>query len=223
MMRTWLPRVAAGLCVLPLIAPVGCGSSTPSNRPTEVIRAAPAADASPVAPAPASPAPSPDPMPDTVRIVPDDLPPLVAFELPDQFDATHRVIFPTDRVTILAAGDRDGSPQLDGWTVPLVEEFGDRIDIIGIAIVTGIDPLFRPFVRGVICQQRPVQPVLLDWDGRVSQPLDCEPACANLFVVRRDGRVRMRALGAATPTALRAVSREVRLLLGLREDGHGPE
>ena len=218
-MRT---RLAVHCLLLVCLLSVGlsaCSTTgTPSGRPTEVLHAdgesRPAAQQPEPEPLPTPTPVVPAPLPDNVRIMPDDLPPLVPFRLLDQFNEPRLIDFPAARPVVLAVGDRDGSPQLDAWTLPLFERFGDRIDIIGIALVTGIEPVFRSFVRAVIKQQRPDSPVLLDWTGDVTKPLDCESGCANLYIVRPDGMVRMRALGAATPPALHAIIHEIRVLLG---------
>lgn len=119
---------------------------------------------------------------------------LAAFVLPDQFGTNHTVSFPRTRPLILLLGDRRGSEEVDAWIAPLKQRWDGVADLLGIADVSAAPRFLRNRIREAIRKQRP-RPLMLDFDGSVTDPLHCLPKTANLLVVAPDGRIVARESG----------------------------
>lgn len=126
------------------------------------------------------------------------------FELRDQFDRRLAYRFPKERVSVLVFGDRKGSAQVEGWVAAIHERYGERIDLHGVAVLTSVPSLFRGFARSQF-RKRIRFPLLMDFDGRVSEGYGYETDVANIFVIARDGTVVLKATGAATADGLKRV------------------
>jgi hypothetical protein len=124
-----------------------------------------------------------------------------SFELEDQFQKNFSVKFPADKVTILVFGDRNGSNQIEGWVRPLYGKYSDGIYIFGVAELSAVPWVARPFVRGII-KNKSKTSIMLDWSGKISKSYGYQKNKANLFVVDKAGNVIAEKRGAATPSAL---------------------
>lgn len=111
---------------------------------------------------------------------------LQTFELPDQFGDNHRYEFPRKRPLIILIGDRKGSEEVDAWIAPLKKHFASSADITGIADMRGVPRFLRDRITAAIKKNRPV-PVMLDYDGIVTDRLPCVRKVANVFVVGPQG------------------------------------
>lgn len=127
-----------------------------------------------------------------------------SFELTDQFGNTNRVEFPRSRPLLLLIGDRRGSEEVDAWIDPLKQRWGDLADLAGIADVSAAPRFIRGRILEGIRRQRP-RPLMLDFEGKVTAPLQCTAKTANLLVVARDGRLLARLTGKPDATKLAAV------------------
>jgi hypothetical protein len=137
------------------------------------------------------------------------------FQLSDQFDKAHRIQFPMDRPCVLAFGDKDGSGQIEGWIKPLYEQYGDRIDIQGVAELGMVPGFARGMVKGIMSALTK-NPVMLDWDGTVSKAYDyAGGGQAAIVVVDGDGAIRWRQTGAVTADGLAAAQDVLERLLVL--------
>src|SRR4051794_2114674 len=83
-------------------------------------------------------------------------------ELNDQYDAPHRLTFPTTNITVLTIADRKGSEQVDGWIAALKARYAGRINLRGIADVGGAPAFIRARIRKKFQEAREY-PVMLDW------------------------------------------------------------
>ena len=119
---------------------------------------------------------------------------LAAFVLQDQFGTNHTVSFPRARPLILLLGDRRGSEEVDAWIAPLKQRWDGVADLLGIADVSAAPRFLRNRIREALRKQRP-HPLMLDFDGSVTDPLHCLPKTANLLVVAPDGRIVARESG----------------------------
>lgn len=124
------------------------------------------------------------------------------FTLEDQFGNKTSVQFPASKVVVLVFGDREGSEQVEGWVRPLYNKFGNRIFIFGIAELSAVPWVARPIVRGII-KSKSENSIMLDWSGKIARSYGCEKKKANVFVINRDGVVKVEKRGAATPGELR--------------------
>lgn len=147
------------------------------------------AGGTPATAANAVPAPGPD-----VEGSPKALPRLGSFELADQFGTVHRVAFPREKPLLLLVGDRRGSEEVDAWIDPLKARWGSGAEIAGIADVSGAPRFLRSRIQEGIRKQRP-RPLMLDFEGRVTDPLHCMPKTANLLVVDARGRTLLHLTG----------------------------
>jgi len=85
-------------------------------------------------------------------------------------------------------GDRQGSEQIDAWIEPLKQRWKDVADIQGIADVQAVPRFLRARVTATIRKNRP-EPILLDFEGRVTGGLPYEKKAANIFAISKDGRL----------------------------------
>jgi hypothetical protein len=135
-----------------------------------------------------------------------------AFTLRDQFEATHSFTFPRLKPAVLGVADKKGSDQIEGWTHPLAERFGERIDIPGLADVSAVP---RP-LRGVVqsrFKKAIAHPVMLDWDGKVAGAFKYQKGQANVYLIAPDGRVLHHVAGPASAEKLAALSARIEALL----------
>ncbi|GIU81483.1 MAG: hypothetical protein D6687_02950 [Acidobacteria bacterium] len=130
------------------------------------------------------------------------------FSLKDQYGKTYDIKFPREKVTILAFGDREGSEQLESWIRPLYERYQDTIDIYGIAELSSVPSIARGLVRSIIKAKSPY-PVMLDWEGTVSQNYKYEKGKANIYVIDKKGFVVTKKTGLANPKELESLFKEI--------------
>lgn len=121
-------------------------------------------------------------------------PRLESFELPDQFGKVHAFRFPRERPLLLVTGDRKGSEEIDPWIAPLKQRWSATADIHGIADVRSVPGFLEKRVTEAIRRSRP-QPLMLDFDGKVTGRLPCESKAANIFVIGTDGRLKAHVYG----------------------------
>ena len=130
------------------------------------------------------------------------------FTLKDQNDASYAVKFPRDKVTVLIFGDREGAGQIEGWTRPIYNQFGDKIEVYGIAELSAVPSLARGVVRRII-KRKTKYSVLLDWSGGVAKSYGYEKGKANVVVVGKKGAVLGRRSGAANRYGLLGIYKHV--------------
>lgn len=126
---------------------------------------------------------------------------LTSFELADQFGDSHRYEFPRQKPLVLLIGDRKGSEEIDGWIPPLKEHFGAKADIAGIADVRSVPRFLRDRITAAIKKSRPI-PVMLDYEGTVTDHLPCERKVANVFVLGPRGELIQAVAGAVNQARL---------------------
>lgn len=124
------------------------------------------------------------------------------FELSDQYQTNHTFKFARAKIVVFFVADQKGSDQISGWTKPLREHFGNRIDIDGVADVSSVPGPLRGLIRGKF-KKKITYPVMLDWNGSVSLALGYPKNQVSIVAVHRDGRIFHRATGEATETGRR--------------------
>ena len=122
-------------------------------------------------------------------------------ELNDQYDARQRLVFPSTNVVVLTIADKKGSEQIDGWVTAIKTRYGGRVELQGLADVGGVPGLLRGKVRKRFQEAR-AYPVMMDWSGTNCAFFAYQKGVANVLVLGRDGTIRARFAGAATPAAL---------------------
>ena len=122
-------------------------------------------------------------------------------ELRDQFDAPQRLSFPATNVVVLTIADRKGAEEVDGWIAALKPLYAGRVDFRGLAQVAGVPGLFHAKVRARFQETRKY-PVMLDWSGNVCAEFGYQPGTANILIIDREGRIRARLSGRASPAAV---------------------
>jgi hypothetical protein len=134
------------------------------------------------------------------------------FALDDQYGERHDYTFPRTKAGVLLVADKKGSKLVEGWVVPLHERYAERIDIDGVADVRGVPVPMRGIVR-FFFKRNVERPIMLDWDGTVSNAYACVAETVNVIVVSDEGVIAHRCLGAATPESIDAVCETVDKLL----------
>lgn len=117
-------------------------------------------------------------------------------DLPDQFEAQHKLSFPTTNLLLLTIADHKGSEQVASWVAPVHNRYGLRVAISGIADVSAVPGWLRGVVRKKF-RQRQSYPVMLDWSGATVKAFASAPDCVNVFVVDERGRILKRFTGEA--------------------------
>lgn len=136
------------------------------------------------------------------------------FDLLDQHGRALAYRFPKAKVSVLTFGDRRGSAQIDGWVRPLYQRYQNRIDIHGVAVLSSVPTFARGIVRRLFLR-RVSYPVLLDWQGKVSQSYGYQSDRATVVVIDRGGKIIFRGAGSASPGEMGRLCESIdRLLAG---------
>jgi hypothetical protein len=152
-----------------------------------------------------------------VDLPPPDRPtPVGRFVLEDQFGRVHQLSYPRPTAGVITVADRRGSRQVDGWTEPLSRRYGDRIEITGVANVSGVPRGWRNRIRDRFKERLP-RPVLLDWDGAVAGALGHQRHQVSVLVVDADGNRRYADAGPADQVKLERLYRAIEPLLRIKE------
>ena len=133
--------------------------------------------------------------------------------LADQNNEKHEVRFPRSRPLYLVAARRAGTGNVADWVRPVAKDYGERVDIFGIADVSGIPSMFRGAVRMSV-REGTGWPVLMDWRGETVGQLCTSKSLTEVFVVRPDGQIALCLSGASSEESLKKVRAEMdRMLL----------
>ena len=118
-----------------------------------------------------------------------------SFTLDDQFSEPHHVTFGEGEPVVVLFADRSCAFDVRAWVTRLVEGFGERVRVVGVAAVGEVPALFHGAVRGFLHGQ---PSVLLDWGNRVSHRFGYDGGECLLVVVDGAGQVQRRVRGAAS-------------------------
>jgi hypothetical protein len=122
-------------------------------------------------------------------------------ELRNQFNTPQTITFPTTQPTLLTIANKKGSEQIAGWVAPVIQRFGGRIDVSGIADVSNVPAPLRAMVRKAF-QRSQTYPVLMDWSGDVVKRFGYVPGAAEIFLLDSDGRILQRHRGEVSNVAI---------------------
>jgi hypothetical protein len=134
------------------------------------------------------------------------------FSLKDQFGNEVAFRFPREKISILTIGDKEGAEQLEAWIRPIVEKYGDKIDVQGIAELSAVPGIAKGVVRNII-KKKSKHAVMLDWSGDVAKSYNFKKDSANLFLIDKQGNIVSRQTGAADPAKLANFYKEIDTLL----------
>ena len=122
------------------------------------------------------------------------------FTLMDSDDEPFGFTFPYERPVLLTFADQGGHEEMDAWTEPLLERYGERIEHKAVAWLEEIPSLMRTAVLKII--QQSYDWVLLDWNGAVAKRYRCKANGANVFLISKDGYILFEHHGKATKKRL---------------------
>ncbi len=118
------------------------------------------------------------------------------FTLEDQFRKSHTIAYPADKASVFVLADKEGSKQVEAWVRTLYDAFQDRVNIHGIALLKGVPSALRPTIR-YLFKKQVNYPVMLDWEGTVTESFAFKPGQACVFVVNMDGSIVLSEYGPA--------------------------
>jgi len=147
------------------------------------------------------------------------LPAALEFELQDQYGISRSCRFPANKIRVMTFADQKGTAYIEGWVRPLYQRYRNRIEIHGVAMLAAVPVLARGLVSGII-KASVAYPVLLDWDGRVTQHYNQEQDAFRLVVIDEAGRVHCSLTGAANKTRLQALFASLDALLAAARAPH---
>lgn len=127
--------------------------------------------------------------------------PMASFELKDQYGRLHSISFPRTNLMVVTVADRTGAGQVNSWIEPLKERYGNKIAMAGVASVGKVPRPFRGLAQARF-RKAWTYPVMLDWNGEISDRLGSEREEVTLIAVGRDGTILWRHSGAANQEAL---------------------
>lgn len=143
-----------------------------------------------------------------------NMPPRI--ELPDQYEQTQRLVFPSTNITILTLADRKGSEQIAGWVDPLSKRFGKRVEVQGIADVSAVPRILRGTVRAGFRRDIP-HPVMMDWSGTTIQKFAPRADVTTVLVINGRGQILRTFEGAATSSQIEELSVMIEKMLTEQE------
>lgn len=118
------------------------------------------------------------------------------FALVDQFGQQHRSSDLADRHLIFVGGDRSASEVVRSWSTEIRRILQDRpaaeegLALIRVADLRGVPETFKDLV-GKRMRKRQQVPVLMDWDGEITEVLSFEPKHANVVLIDSSGTIRL--------------------------------
>lgn len=107
-----------------------------------------------------------------------------SFSLQTQFDKEIKLSFPLAKPLVLAFANRESTDQLNIWTDKLRLDFGDSLEIVGVAVLENYGFMSEPFIKTYL-KSKPE--VLLDWGGELAQQFDYSPHNCLLVWIDTDG------------------------------------
>jgi len=138
------------------------------------------------------------------------------FNLQDQAGVSHSVRFPRNRPLFIVAATRSGTGKIASWVKPVMDVFGDRVEILGLADVRNVPSVFHGAIRMMI-KDGTQWPVLMDWNAKVVPNLCSPDFSIEVFVIDEKGNVRLCLAGAPSSEDLPKVIAELNGILSKRK------
>ncbi len=118
-------------------------------------------------------------------------------ELEDQFKKKVSHNFPKDKWSVIFVAGRKGADQIEPWAKAIYEGYGDSVEQIGVADVSTVPAPIRGLIRAVF-RKTVDYPILMDWEGKVTQKLGYKSGLVRLFVVSPSGTIQFEVDGPLT-------------------------
>jgi len=112
------------------------------------------------------------------------------FTLPNAQDGMTRVKWPREKAVFLTFGEQASQVPTQAWTARMKENFGGRMEFVGVAWLQSVPSEMHPAAAAVIKATHPE--VLMDKSGSCAQRYQCRKGDVNAFVIAPDGTILMR-------------------------------
>ena len=133
-------------------------------------------------------------------------------QLEDQHARQQSIQFPRERPSFLVIAGRHGTGEIAKWVKPVRTNFGEAVDIIGLADVHGIPGMFRPAVRAMV-KKGSEWPVLMDWTGETVGSIFTPGSDIEVLVLSKTGQILTRVAGPVTDAGLQKVKERLSALV----------
>lgn len=114
----------------------------------------------------------------------------INFKLPDQFEKVWNWNSFENKNVVIALADRKGSEFISAWVEPLRKSLGEKVAFVPIADVSAVPFFLKSFIRGKIAEKYSY-PLILDWDGEVSEYYAVAENSTTMIFVGNDGLVKV--------------------------------
>lgn len=128
---------------------------------------------------------------------------LPRFTLEDQYERKWQHSDFRSPLVVYVISDRAGYSYSANWTTPLVREYGQRIRFVPIADVRGVPGFLKGYIRSRFKKEFSY-PVLLDWDGTITNGIHFTAGYTNLAIVDANRSIRYTAVGTGTAPQIEA-------------------
>jgi predicted transcriptional regulator len=127
----------------------------------------------------------------------------IEFTLQDQYEKTVSLKQYEGRIVVLIASDKEGKAQNSVWAKAIGDNYADRVVVQGVADVSSVPFFLKGKIRSDFKKDR--DSILLDWKGEVFKAYDITKGVSNVILIDRQGMVRHRTSGPASPEAVQAL------------------
>jgi hypothetical protein len=129
------------------------------------------------------------------------------FSLPDQRDRQISLRQMEGMVIVLVASDKEGMKQNPLWRKAIVDRYGERVLVQGVADVRKV-PFFLKGSYKRDFQQNP-DSIILDWKGEIFKAYGLAENVSNIVLIDKKGYVQYLHSGSAEPGAVNDLFREI--------------
>jgi len=129
------------------------------------------------------------------------------FTLQDQFEKTIALRQYEGRIVLLIASDKEGSSQNAAWTKAVRDKYAERVVIQGIADVSIVPFFLKGKIRNDF--KKDGDSILLDWKGEVFKAYGLTKGVSNVILIDRDGAIRHRSSGSASPEGVQGLFKQI--------------
>lgn len=129
------------------------------------------------------------------------------FTLQDQYEKTVSLRTYEGRAVVLIASDKECSSQNAAWKKAVRTKYGDSIAVQGLADVSSVPFFLKGKIRSDF--KKEAENILLDWKGEVFRSYGLTKGASNVILIDKDGMVRHRSSGPASPEAVQELFEKI--------------